>query len=70
MNKMLFVLMIMTTIIAIGAFIPSLTLHLFNSVMAQGNMTKENTTAGNMAGDENITSTISIGSNACNVICD
>ena len=70
MSNMLFVLMIMATIVATGAFIPSLTSYLLNPVMGQGNMTKGNTTAGNMTGEENITSTNSIGSNVCYVICD
>jgi hypothetical protein len=70
MSNMLFALMIMTTIVAIGAFISSLTPHLLNPVMAQGNMTKGNTTAGNLTDEENNTSTNSIGSNVCYVICD
>jgi hypothetical protein len=70
MDNMLFVLMIMTTIVATGTIIPGLTSHLLDPVMAQGNMAKGNTTAGNMTGGENISSTNSIGSNVCYVICD
>jgi hypothetical protein len=70
MNKLLFVLMILATLIATGTFIHSLTSYLLNPILAQGNMTKGNTTAGNMTGEENITSTSSIGSNVCSVICD
>jgi hypothetical protein len=58
MNKNIFVLMIMATIVATGTIIPGLTSHLLNPVMAQGNITKGNsTTAGNMTGGEHITST-------------
>lgn len=57
MNKSIFVLMIMASIVTTGTILPGLTSHLLNPVMAQDNMTKGNTTAGNMAGGENITST-------------
>jgi hypothetical protein len=57
MNKSIFVIMIMTTIIATGTILPGLTAHLMNPVMAQENMTKGNTTAGNMTGGEKITTT-------------
>jgi hypothetical protein len=61
MNKNIFVLMIVATIIATGTILPGLTLHLLNPVMAQGNMTKGNIAAGNMTGGENITSTSPVG---------
>jgi hypothetical protein len=58
MNKSIFVLMIMATVVATGTILAGLTSHLLNPVMAQGNMTKGNTTvAGNMTGGEKITST-------------
>ena len=61
MNKSIFVLMIMATVVATGTIMPSLTSHLLNPVMAQGNITKGNTTAGNMTGGENIKSTNPVG---------
>jgi hypothetical protein len=70
MNNSLFVLMIMATIVATGTIMLGLTSHLLNPVMAQDNITKGNTTAGNMTGEENLTSTNSVGSNVCYVICD
>jgi hypothetical protein len=57
MNKSIFMLMIMATIVATGTIMAGLTTNLLNPVMAQGNMTKGNTTTGNMTGGENITST-------------
>jgi len=70
MNKSIFVLMMMATIVATGTILPCLTSHLLNPVMAQRNITKGNTTAGNTTSEENISSTNSIGSNVCYVICD
>jgi hypothetical protein len=70
MNKSIFVLMIIATIVATGTIVLGLTSHLLNPVMAQGNMTKGNTAAGNMTGEESVTSTNSVGSNVCYVICD
>ena len=61
MNKNIFVLMIMATVVATGTIIPRLTSHVLNLVMAQHNMTKGNTTAGNMTSGENITSTSPVG---------
>jgi hypothetical protein len=57
MNKSIFVLVIMATIVATGTIIAGLTTNLLNPVMAQDNMTKGNSTAGNMTGGEKITST-------------
>ena len=57
MDKNIFVLIIMATIVATGTIISSLTSYLLNPVMAQGNITKGNTTAGNTTDGENIKST-------------